>query len=88
MASVSASMDDGYFLEELRQSARISSVTAHKVGEADRRSLAIPTLKRDSIVMPISLARKWGIRLDTATSTLKVSTQLAIRDGQGPLTRR
>jgi ribosomal protein S25 len=82
MASVSPSMIEDYFLEELRQSVRISAVTAHKVGEADRHSSAITALKRDSIVTPTMLARKLGIGRD---STMIATTKLVCRSKSGLL---
>ena len=82
LSDVSNTLQDDSFLEDLEESVRV------QLPQRNATAASAKTKKRHHEVTPVSLAKRWGIGLDTASKTIKVTTQKGARSAVHPLHRR
>ena len=84
LSSVSSALSDETMVPRLVASVKIATYMRND----DSSASSVATKGRHSAVNAEELSRKWGIGLETARKTLKVTTQYGIRHALHPLRRR
>ena len=87
LASCSSVYCIDLMLQRMVASVRVASPKS-RVDEPEVQISAFESKQRHHDVNPETLARKWNIGLDQARQTLRVTTQLGVRQAVHPLTRR
>jgi hypothetical protein len=81
LSSVSSALSPETFVPRLVASVQVATY----IREEQSNIKSMETQRRHSIVNAEELSRKWGIGLETAKKTLKVTTQYGIRHAIHPL---
>ena len=84
LSSVSSALCDETMIPRLIASVKVATYIREEETKVD----SIMSNQRHSTVNAEELSRKWGIGLETAKKTLKVTTQFGIRHALPPLRRR